>query len=45
MGVNKKTYKIVLELEEWIYQKLEEIAKEEHKTIEQVTIECIEGSM
>jgi hypothetical protein len=37
--------KLILEIEDWIYEKLKEIAKEEGKTLEQVAIECIEGSL
>ena len=37
--------KIVLELEDWVYRKLKEIAKEEGKTVEQIATECIEGNL
>jgi hypothetical protein len=37
--------KLVLEIEDWVYQKLKEIAELEGKTIEQVAVECIEGSL
>jgi hypothetical protein len=37
--------KIVLKVEDWVYKKLKETAKEEGKTVEQVAVECIEGSL